>query len=168
MCMETVPSCDIRSSLSNNVSVIWQWNHIVRWSSMIFFSAASLKYNVKDISDRIRHPITLSWHSPGSSNLALPLSLNASTIITLACRSPKPPKLVLIVTLTMTFKWPKPIPGGSRHKYHITLTNEPHHVKTCLWDLWSGKTQTGLLSYRDYRYLEFWNFELSKYRYYTI
>ena len=26
---------------------------------------------------------------------------------------------------------------------------EPHQEKTCLWCLWQGKTQTGLLSYRD-------------------
>ena len=27
---------------------------------------------------------------------------------------------------------------------------EPPHEKTCLWGLQPGKTQTGLLSYRDY------------------
>ena len=43
---------------------------------------------------------------------------------------------------------------------------EPHHEKTCLWGLWPGKTQTGLLSYRDE--LGSWNFGFSKYMYYTI
>ena len=37
--------------------------------------------------------------------------------------------------------------------------NKPHHEKTCLQGLWPGKTQTGLLSYRDQ--LEFWNFWFS-------
>ena len=33
---------------------------------------------------------------------------------------------------------------------------EPRHEKTCLWGLQPGKTQTGLLRYRDY--LQAWNF----------
>ena len=45
-------------------------------------------------------------------------------------------------------------------------TYEPRHEKTCLQGLRPGKTQTGLLSYRDQ--LETWNFGFSKNRYYTI
>ena len=44
---------------------------------------------------------------------------------------------------------------------------ELHHEKPCLRGLRPpGKTQTGLLSYRDQ--LESLNFGFSKYRYYTI
>ena len=43
---------------------------------------------------------------------------------------------------------------------------EPRHKSTHLLDLWQGKTQTGLLSYRDQ--LEVWNFRFRKYSYYTI
>ena len=42
---------------------------------------------------------------------------------------------------------------------------EPHHEKTCLRGFRPGKTQTGLLRYRDK--LKSWNFGFSKYRYYT-
>ena len=42
---------------------------------------------------------------------------------------------------------------------------QPCHEKTCLRGLRPGKTQTGLLSYRDK--LESWNFRFSKYSYYT-
>ena len=43
----------------------------------------------------------------------------------------------------------------------ITGLNEPRHKKTCLWGLQPGKTQTGLLSYRDQ--LGSWNFRFSRY-----
>ena len=46
------------------------------------------------------------------------------------------------------------------------VQNEPRHEKTCLRGFRPGKTQTGLLSYRDK--LESLNFGFSKYRYYTI
>ena len=36
-------------------------------------------------------------------------------------------------------------------------TNEPRHEKTCLRDFRPGKTQTGLLSYRDQVSLEIWD-----------
>ena len=39
--------------------------------------------------------------------------------------------------------------------------NEPRHEKTCLRGVWPGKTQTGLLSYRDW--LESWNVGFSNY-----
>ena len=44
--------------------------------------------------------------------------------------------------------------------------SEHRHEKTCLRGFRRGKTQTGLLSYRDK--LESCNFGFSKYRYYTI
>ena len=43
---------------------------------------------------------------------------------------------------------------------------EPRHEKTCIRGFRPGKTQTGLLSYRDQ--LESRNFGFSKYMYYTI
>ena len=46
------------------------------------------------------------------------------------------------------------------------LQYEPRHKKTCLRGFRPGKTQTGMLSYRDK--LESWNFGFCKYRYYTI
>ena len=45
-------------------------------------------------------------------------------------------------------------------------TYEPRHEKTCRREFATGKTQTGLLSYRGL--LESWNFGFSKYRYYTF
>ena len=48
------------------------------------------------------------------------------------------------------------------------LTYEPCHEKTCLRDFQPGKTQTGLLSYRDQLVFKFSFFVFSKYRYYTI
>ena len=48
----------------------------------------------------------------------------------------------------------------------IIISNEPRHKKTCLWGLRPGKTQTGLLTYRDK--LESWNFEYRNKRYHTI
>ena len=50
--------------------------------------------------------------------------------------------------------------------FSSTLLIEPRHEKTCIRGLRPGKTQTGLLSYRDQ--LESWNFGFSKYRYCTI
>ena len=48
----------------------------------------------------------------------------------------------------------------------LSRRNEPCHEKTCLRGLRPGKTQIGLLSYRDQ--LESWKFVFIKYRYYTI
>ena len=58
----------------------------------------------------------------------------------------------LLSLLTTTFNDPK--------------YNEPRHEKTGLPGVRPGKTQTGLLSYRDK--LESWNFGFSKDRYSTI
>ena len=46
----------------------------------------------------------------------------------------------------------------SFNKIYVRIGNvyEPRHEKTCLQDLRPGKTQTGLLSYRDK--LVSWNF----------
>ena len=44
--------------------------------------------------------------------------------------------------------------------------DKPRHEKTCLWGLRPGKTQTGLLSYKDQQ--QSWNFWFSNYWYYTI
>ena len=35
------------------------------------------------------------------------------------------------------------------HKVKVCVLNEPRHEKTCLRGFQPGKTQTGLLSYRD-------------------
>ena len=40
-----------------------------------------------------------------------------------------------------------PSTGKISEWFHGRSLFEPHHEKTCLWDLIPGKTQTGLLSY---------------------
>ena len=51
---------------------------------------------------------------------------------------------------------------NSSPEQQVLVLYEPRHEKTCLWGFRPGKTQTGLLSYRDQ--LESWNVGISECR----